>query len=702
MVEKTTPGSFFPRAWAPGRRGARMRGRRTRLGWFLVAIYALALPLAAVFAVASLQAPVERSAVQIGVLVLALMVGELLPIRISHRGRPSDEITVSSTFALALVVTAPLGIAVLAQSLPLLFDDLRRGKPWYRPLFNVCQYTLTLGAARLAYVAVSGDAFFGTSALVPPRDLLAVLAAGAAFHLVNNTLVGLASALSLDEPVLPHLHQQVGFQLMTSAILLSLAPMAVVAVDYSPALLPVLLLPIAAVHHSAALAALRQHEALHDVLTGLPNRALLRLEFADRLDPEGAQHGLGVLLIDLDDFKDINGTLGHPVGDALLTEVAARLRAVLRPDDVVARLGGDEFAVLVTLPGSSRRALAEELATRVTTCLQAPFYVADVRLDVRASVGIALAPEHGTTIESLMSRADVALYTAKEERGRWWVYDPERDQHTPERLALLGELRDGIDRGELELRYQPKCALPGGEVTGVEALVRWRHPRKGLLPPDEFIPLAENTGLITGLTLAVLDSAVLEAGRWAAAGRPLGVAVNLSVRHLTDLQLPTQVDAVLRRHGLPARSLTLEVTESTIMNDTARAVTVLTGLRALGVRIAVDDYGTGYSSLAYLRQLDVDELKIDRSFIGNLTGSDNDEVIVRSTIELGHNLGLVVVAEGVEHAETWARLRELGCDVVQGYYVSRPLPADEFEAWLDAWDGSRATTPGRPGAPAAV
>ncbi len=679
-----------------------MRGRRAGLGVFLVAVYALSLPLAVWFAVGSLQTPVERSVVQIGALVLALMVGELLPIRISQRGRHMDEITVSSTFALALVVTGPLGIAVLAQSLPLVVDDLRRGKPWYRMLFNACQYTLTLGAARLAYVAVSGDAFFGASALEPPRDLLAVLAAGAAFHLVNTALVGLASALSLDEPVLPHLRHQLGVQLMASAIPLSLAPMAVVAVDYSPLLLPVLLLPIAAVHRSAALAALRQHEALHDVLTGLPNRASLQVEFADRLDPDGGQHGLGILLIDLDRFKDINDTLGHPVGDALLTEVAARLRAALRPDDVVARLGGDEFAVLATLAGDSRRALAEDLATRVIACLQEPFFITDIRLDAQASVGIALTPEHGTTVESLMSRADVALYAAKEERGRWSVYDPEQDPHTPERLALLGELRDGIERGELELRYQPKCDLPGGEVTGVEALARWRHPRKGLLPPDEFIPLAENTGLITALTLDVLERAMRQARRWAEAGRPLGVAVNLSVRHLSDPHLPAKVEQVLRRHGVPATALTLEVTESTIMKDPGRAMTVLAGLRALGVRIGVDDYGTGYSSLAYLRQLHVDELKIDRSFIGNLTGSDNDEVIVRSTIELGHNLGLVVVAEGVEHAETWARLRELGCDMVQGYFVARPLPADEFDAWLLGWDRSYADSAHRPAAPATV
>jgi EAL domain-containing protein (putative c-di-GMP-specific phosphodiesterase class I) len=296
------------------------------------------------------------------------------------------------------------------------------------------------------------------------------------------------------------------------------------------------------------------------------------------------------------------------------------------------------------------------------------------------------------------------MYVAKEDRGSWAVYDPDLDGNTPQRLTLLAELRDGLDRDELVIHYQPKCATRTGEVVGVEALVRWQHPTRGLLFPDSFIPIAENTALITPLTLQVLECAVRQMRTWADSGRRIGVSVNLSVRHLTDLELPDQVGATLRRHGVAAEQLTLEVTESTIMNDPSRAVIVLSRLRALGVRIAVDDYGTGYSSLAYLKRLAVDELKIDKTFIMGMRTDDNDAVIVRSTIELGHNLGLQLVAEGVEDVETWQMLLPLGCDVLQGYHLSRPLPADQLTAWFDAWDASRAVPLERPahlpGAPA--
>ncbi len=330
---------------------------------------------------------------------------------------------------------------------------------------------------------------------------------------------------------------------------------------------------------------------------------------------------------------------------------------------------------------------------RLCAALRDPVTLAGVRLDVQASMGVALAPEHGTDLEDLIARADVAMYAAKEERSTWAVYDPDLDEHTPERLTMLAELRDGMGRGELVLHYQPKCSARSGEVLGVEALVRWLHPVRGLLRPDDFIPIAENTGMISLLTLTVLDTALHDVRRLLDRGRRLGVAVNLSVRHLTDLELPGQVAACLERQGVPPELLTLEVTESTIMNDPARAVAVLSGLRALGVRIAVDDYGTGYSSLAYLKRLDLDELKIDKSFIMGMTDDENDAVIVRSTIELGHNLGLQLVAEGVEDPATWSRLLPLGCDIVQGYHISRPLPHETLVVWLDAWERRLATAP---------
>jgi len=299
-------------------------------------------------------------------------------------------------------------------------------------------------------------------------------------------------------------------------------------------------------------------------------------------------------------------------------------------------------------------------------------------------MGVALFPAHGTTMDLLLQRADIALYGAKVDRGSAMLYDAASDVHTPERLTLAAELKEGLDRDELFVEYQPKVHARSGQVIGFEALVRWDHPRHGRLMPDEFLPVVENTGLIGPLTLNVLDMALAAAAHWRAAGHEVPVSVNLSVRHLTDLSLPQRIRTLLAEHGLPAQALVLEVTETLIMTDPVRALSVLHLLRDLGVAIAIDDFGTGYSSLAYLRRLEVDELKIDKSFVLDLARDEGNATIVRSTIELGHNLGLRMVAEGVEDTETLALLRAWGCDVVQGYLFSRPLPAADVIAWLSA------------------
>ena len=628
----------------------------------------------------------------VGLLVAVVLLSELLPIQLVRRGRKSDEITISSAFALALVLVAPLSIAVIAQSLPVVVDDLRKGKSWYRALFNVAQYTLTFCASRLVF-SLLGSQDFLTPEQFTRDDLLPAFAAGVVFFVVNHGLVGTAVALWSGDRVLPHLLDDIRFQASINGVLVCLAPAVLVVSTFSLLLLPVLVLPVAAVRKSAKLATQRDHDAMHDPLTGLPNRALLHLDAETALrDAVREGRGLAVMLIDLDHFKEINDTLGHNVGDLLIVEVGRRLAAAASEGDgvTVARLGGDEFALLAapSVPASQLERVTESLVERLTATLREPMTLAGVRLDVQGSIGIAYAPQHARSMDELLSRADVAMYSAKEERGSWRTYDPEQDEHTPERLALLGELREGLRRGELVLHYQPKCEARRGGLIGAEALVRWRHPVRGLLMPDEFIPLAENTGLISDLTHEVLEQAVRQVRAWTDSGRTLGVAVNLSVRHLTDLDLPVRVDETLTRHGVAPHLLTLEVTESTIMNDPSRAVNVVSRLRELGVRIAVDDYGTGYSSLAYLKRLHVDELKIDKSFIMNMLTDDNDEVIVRSTVELGHNLGLQVVAEGVEDAEVWQRLLPLGCDVIQGYHLSRALPAEPFTAWCDGWQAA--------------
>jgi diguanylate cyclase len=423
-----------------------------------------------------------------------------------------------------------------------------------------------------------------------------------------------------------------------------------------------------------------QHQALHDPLTGLPNRELFgdRVEQAIRASDRGLRPA-ALLLLDLDRFKDVNDTLGHHHGDLLLGEVAARLNGTLRAVDTVARLGGDEFAVL--LPDATA-AGAAAVAQKVRTALHQPLTLDGVGLDLDASIGIAVYPDHGGDAAELLQHADVAMYAAKQTHAGFVVYDAAVDQHSPKRLALLGGLRRALERDELVLHYQPKADLHTGQVLGAEALVRWQHPAHGLLGPGEFIPLAERTGLIHPLTRWVLDAALRQAAEWRRAGHHLSIAVNVSTRSLLDREFPDHVADRLAAWQLPAASLVLEVTESAVMADPALALEILSRLHALGVGLALDDFGTGYSSMAYLKALPVDELKVDRSFVGQMATSNSDAVIVRSTIDLGHNLGLHVVAEGVENQATWEELAALGCDTAQGYHLGRPMPASELEQWL--------------------
>ncbi|TKJ21530.1 EAL domain-containing protein [Blastococcus sp. CCUG 61487] len=423
-----------------------------------------------------------------------------------------------------------------------------------------------------------------------------------------------------------------------------------------------------------------RRQARTDELTGLPNRRSVfeALEAADtRL---AAGEPTAVVVIDLDRFKEINDSLGHAVGDALLAQVGPRLRDQLRTDDLLARLGGDEFVVLAAdLDADGARLLADRLRTQ----LQKPFRVSGMGLSVDASIGVAVGPGDSASAVELLQLADLAMYAAKSTRSGVAVFDEERDGHGRHRLEDVAQLRRGIEGGELVLHYQPKLALTSGSVCGVEALVRWQHPDRGLLYPDAFIDLAESAGLMAQLTDQVVDMALAQCRAWADAGRTLTMAVNVSPSNLVDEDFPAQVRALLDRHGLPASSLVLEVTEGLLMEDRERAVRVLGRLRDDGVGVAIDDYGTGYSSLAYLAALPVTELKLDRTFVAAMTGSSRAESIVTSTLQLAHALGLVLVAEGAEDQATVDALTWLGCDVVQGYHLSRPLPADALWNWLE-------------------
>jgi diguanylate cyclase len=423
-----------------------------------------------------------------------------------------------------------------------------------------------------------------------------------------------------------------------------------------------------------------RHKSLHDDLTGLPNRRSLYQRLAAEMKTSGLADEFSLLLVDLDRFKEVNDVLGHQSGDDLLRQVTARFAREVRAEDLLARLGGDEFAVLVSGRGGAHAGL--EIARRLSDALCQEFILSGVPVHVEASIGIARYPVDGADATALLRCADSAMYAAKELSTELELFDGRRDQHTPTRLARLGELRQALDRGELILHYQPKLLLDSGRIPGVEALVRWQHPALGLLPPGEFVPLAEQTGLIQPLTSFVLRSALAQVSAWQAGGYDLSIAVNVSERSLLDPDFPDEVARLLGEAGVAPERLELEITEGTIMADPVRAAAVLRRLDGLGVRLSLDDFGTGYSSLSRLRELPISEIKIDRSFAAHIETDERDVAIMRSTIELGHNLGCSVVAEGLETAEALERVTSLGCDTGQGFHIARPLDAEAITAWL--------------------
>jgi diguanylate cyclase (GGDEF)-like protein len=409
----------------------------------------------------------------------------------------------------------------------------------------------------------------------------------------------------------------------------------------------------------------------------LPNRVSFREAVQDAITDRRAR--ACVLLMDLDRFKEVNDTLGHHYGDLLLQQVATRLRRQLREGDQIARLGGDEFAILSRL---STRADAAGLAQRVADCLRGPFELEQISVDVQASVGISMFPEDADHVETLLQKADVAMYQAKSTRKDVAVYDERCDNHSPSKLALTADLRAGLQDDQIVAWYQPALDLRSGQVFSVEALVRWEHPRLGLLPPAAFLEMTEHTNLIKPLTHRVLDVALLQAATWRELGIELTMAVNVSPGVLIDEQFPSQVLDALRRAGVPPAQLKLEVTESALMSDPEVAHEVLLELSKLGIQISIDDFGTGYSSLAYLADLPVSEVKIDRSFVGRMGSRSKEGIIVNSTIDLAHNLGLRAIAEGVEELSLISDLKTLGCDAAQGFAISYPLTTGDATEWL--------------------
>jgi diguanylate cyclase (GGDEF)-like protein len=640
------------------------------LGLFVLVVAAAGLTaLVVVFWRTPLLQPLLQSPATYLLFTGALLIGELRPIPISRGGGVTDNITTGTAFTVALTVTGPLAWAVGAQVLAVLVDDLHRHRAPRKLLFNAGQYTLSALAARAVWCLLTHQPVLGGREPFQAHDLGAALLAGAVFVLVNHLLVGVAVALDARQPLLNVLREDLQFSVTTSGVLVALAPLAAFLVVASPYLLLLLLVPVVAVHASAAQAMRHESEALHDGLTGLANRELLQSRLSRLLKQAQADEdqGPGLLLADLDHFKDINDGLGHHVGDELLVELGRRLQAF--GADLAARLGGDEFAVIC--PGG-REEMAD-LADHVLAALQAPVDVQGLRLQVGASVGLVVAPDDGEDVAVLLKNADIAMYEAKRDRGRICWYRPDLDVNSVERLQLLTDLREGLDRAQLAVVFQPQLDLHSGRIVGAEALVRWHHPERGLVMPDAFIELAENSGLIGHVTTYVLEQSLLTLARLERHGHRLQMSVNLSARHLSDLSLPGRVQEALAGHGVAPGRLTLEVTETGILSDPVRVDEVVRQLRAMGVGIAVDDYGTGHASLSYLKRLAIDELKIDRTFVTEMNATPSDLTIVRSTIALGHDLGLRIVAEGVEDEATLEQLARMRCDVAQGWFIGRPV-----------------------------
>jgi len=431
------------------------------------------------------------------------------------------------------------------------------------------------------------------------------------------------------------------------------------------------------------------HDATHDQLTDLPNRVLLRDRLDQAIQASLREKGkkLALLLLDLDHIKEVNDTLGHYNGDRLLKQVALRLKETIpRSSDTLARLGGDEFAILLSSISINNDVII--ILKKIQNALTSPFVLEGLKIDVQASIGIAIFPDNGRDVDTIMQRADVAMYAAKQGKMGYAIYSTDLDKHSPRRLTLMGEMRQAIDNNELLLYFQPKIDLKTNSITGVEALVRWQHPQHDFMLPDEFIPLAERTGLINQLSIWVLRHAIDQIVKWHNQDISISVAINISPSTLLDHELPDVVTGVLASSGLDPGYITIEITEGSIIKDPERALEILNRLANIGIRISIDDFGTGYSSLAYLKRMPVSEVKIDRSFVKDMLINENDAVIVRSIIELGHNLGMKVVAEGVENKETATRLTELGCDILQGFYLSKPLAAKDFQVWLKTFRAS--------------
>jgi diguanylate cyclase (GGDEF)-like protein len=656
-------------------------GRRLQL---YVAVVALAGAVGGAFTLAGLTGPALHVDGVVIALALAALGAEAFPVLIVRQGA-DEEFDVSNAFTLAALLIAGPAVAVAIQLLTRTFVEVQRGRAPIKAVFNVAMKVLSLVAAGVAVHALGWEPLFGGGGLAL-SDAAHFAVAAVTFTAVNGVLVTVVCALAAGEPVRAFVRTEllrVGADELFVALL---APVAVAVAIVDPLLILLLGVPAWALRRSARAAAAGHFQARHDALTGLPNRLWLREHLLTQFDRESPRP-LALIATDLDRFKEVNDTLGHAQGDRLLAAAARRIAESVGDRGTLGRLQGDEFLVVVS--GDATEAL--DLAGRVVAAFDPPLDVDGLSLEVGLSAGVAVATDDVDGIDELLRRADVATYTAKENGTGFALYQPHRDNFSTRRLTITGDLRHAIDAGQVRPFFQPQVHLATGAVVGAEALVRWHRADGTLVPPLDFIPAAERSGAIKPLTAHMLAGALDAQRAWAAAGVDVRVAVNVSARSLLDPQLVADVRDALARARVEPPDLELEVTESAIMVDPDRARRTLERLGDLGIHLAIDDFGTGYSSLAYLSRLPVHTVKIDRSFVGQLETDPAAELIVRTTADLGHNLGLTVVAEGIEDAATRDRLEALGCDSAQGFLWSPAVPAEEFLPLVAELSGRRLT-----------
>jgi diguanylate cyclase (GGDEF)-like protein len=613
-----------------------------------------------------------------------ILAGEIW--RIAAPGRPMGESAAASrSITVGVMLIWGFPIAVLLRGISVIVGGIAQRHTPQRVAFNVAQLALSLAAAGGVLLGLGQNPMPGHPWTPANAHVLALILAAGAYFVVNFGLVALAIALRTRTSLRSVVRANIRYQAAASVVLFATAPLVAVAMNTGSSLVVALFIfPLATIYLSAAMSVQREHQANHDELTGLVNRKLLAKrgkEVLARASATGTKAGF--LLIDLDratGLKQVNDTLGHAVGDRLLQVVAHRLSHSVRPGDIVARLGGDEFAVL--LPSVKEPGVAREVASRLRAALAEPVRLETIIFEIRASIGIAVYPDDAVTFEQLMQRSDVAMYVAKERGNGTERYNPDYDRNSADRLALLGDLRGTIQRREIELYYQPIVALSDGHVIGVEALARWAHPRRGVLAAADFVPLAEQSHLMSELTEQVIDKALAQTARWWDDGLTVQVSVNLPARDLLGDRLVELIRHALRRHDLPPQALRLEIDEHLLAGKAAQAAVTMRAIADLGVGVSLDDFGTGYSSLAQLTGLGVSEVKLDPTLVGAMADSVEDSVTVKSLVRLAQSLGIQSIGEGIETEAIASALRSIGCDGAQGWHFARPQNARMASEWL--------------------